>query len=151
MKPFQKLYVQCGELWYTTTVSEQNQEIQHARRHRQRGEGSVGGRLRDMCTCANLYKCHNRSVMLQPLQGAALSGRRAFGGWDLETYIFFLGVWLFGDKQGRSTCHGGLATAQHLGSPLVSLVNPGLIGISLKEKKKMWMDGWMHFYVIIIL
>lgn len=42
----------------------------------------------------------------------------------------------------------GLTTAQHLCSTLVSLVNPGLIGISLKEKKMdELMEGWMDRWV----
>lgn len=55
-------------------------------------------------------------------QGAALRGRGGGGGGQ-------------GRKWGLYTDQSGLTAAQHLCSTLVSLVNPGLVGISLEEKK----------------
>lgn len=98
-----------------------------------------------MCMCVNLYKYHNKSTPLQCLLSSVGSGRWALVHWlGLVSAVNFSG-----DRGGGAWvlvvggCNGdegtffrrSLATAQHLCSTLVSLVDPGLVGISLKERK----------------
>lgn len=73
-----------------------------------------------MCMCANFYQYHNKSMTVQRLLSASGVGGRAR-------------VWLvsLGFNRDESTLSCRLATAQHLCSTLVGLINPGLIGISL--------------------
>lgn len=47
-------------------------------------EGGRGRGMYDMCVCANLYRYHNKSMILQRLLSSIGSGRQALGaGWGL--------------------------------------------------------------------
>lgn len=90
-----------------------------------------------MCMCANLYRvcitikaCFRAARCIEQWKGrwaqvlqVRQGGNGFFGGWGrgVEKHFFHF------------CC--SLATAQHLCSTLVGLINPGLIGISLEEKR----------------
>lgn len=81
----------------------------------------------DMCMCANFYKYHNKSMTLQRLLSALVLGQ----GWIWLVVLLLRGLGL---NKNESTLSCSLATPQHLCSTLVGLINPGLVGVSLKRK-----------------
>lgn len=93
------------------------------------GLGGGGGEaVCDMC--ADLYQCHYKSMNSSAPAVDVGVGRGA-------GLVLVVGVDSgLGGGQNKCTLNCSLATAQHLCSTLVGLVDPGLVGIGLKRVKQ---------------